>query len=466
MIKKPTLKSLQQELATTRDALETALALSPETDNNFFTGGLSSLYSSDGRNAWDRKKVFAESLRAYRVNPMARRIVKLTTSFIVGKGISISVKPKKRNWLERLLGDREDHTQKFLLEWWHHPLNNFSRNTKRWMDELTRTGNLFHLVTVDQSGLSYFRAVPSEMIEEIKTKENDVEQETGYTKDASDVEVWDAYDPNAIQSSFMLHYAVNQPVGSSWGEADMFPLLVWLGRYSSWLEDRVRLNRYRNAFMYVVRKNFATDEEKETFQRNINSKPPMPGTILAIGMNEAWGVMAPNLDSFDAREDGLAIKKNIASGIGFPLHYFAEPESATRTTAEAAGTPTFRTLEETQSDFFDMLISIARVALQVKSHTDSKINPDAEIEILGPDITERDNATLALAFARAYPNLADMFDRNLINEKKLLDLSMRMMAEPFEGQAPKGIRKNINNKSAPSAPTEDEPEPTDPKEDE
>jgi hypothetical protein len=134
--KRPTVKQLRQELDITRDALTAALSVR-ETDSNFFTGGLSPLY--DGRLNWDRKKIFAESLRAWRVNPIARRIVKLMTSFAIGKGLTIK--------------SEDAAAQAFLDEWTTHPLNDFKRKVKRWKDEDTRTGNLFFLFTVDPAGM-------------------------------------------------------------------------------------------------------------------------------------------------------------------------------------------------------------------------------------------------------------------------------------------------------------------------
>ena len=38
---------------------------------------------------YDRQTILAECLRAWRVNPIARRIVKLVSMFVVGEGISV-----------------------------------------------------------------------------------------------------------------------------------------------------------------------------------------------------------------------------------------------------------------------------------------------------------------------------------------------------------------------------------------
>jgi hypothetical protein len=441
--KRPTVKQLQQALDITTDALQAALSVR-ETDSNFFTGGLSPLY--DGRLNWDRKKIFAESLRAWRVNPIARRIVKLMTSFAIGKGLTIK--------------SEDPAAQAFLDEWTQHPLNDFRRNVKRWKDEDTRTGNLFFLFSVDGAGMSYVRAVPAEMVDEIQTAENDVEQETGYVRQQLPQDTWPAYKPGEAQTSFMVHFASNQPVGSPWGEADLSPLLVWIGRYADWLENRARLNKYRTAFMYVIRGSYNSETERALREATINANPPKPGSVLVTNANagEDWGVLSGQLDSFDASMDGEAIKKMILDGIGHPMHWHAEPEGGARTTAEAAGTPTFRTLEEMQVEFFMVIERLALIALQVRG-----IKTTAPLQVTGPDITERDNATLALALGRSYPQLADLYDREGIEPAEFLRLVYATFAETWEGKAPTIKRKPLIQ-TQPGALTDDETEPTDPDE--
>lgn len=443
--KRPTVKSLQRSLAIANDALEAALALSPERDNNFFTGGLSGLY--EGRNSWDRKKIFAESLRAWRVNPIARRIVRLYTSFAVGKGLVIK--------------SDDAQAQEFLQEWWNHPLNKFNRNVKRWKDEEVRTGNLFPLFNVQSDGMTIVRMVPAEQIEDIETTENDIEQEVGYFKDETKTEKYEAYQPGTNQTSFMLHFASNQPVGSPWGEADLSPLLVWIGRFSSWLENRVRLNQFRTAFMYVVRGQYSNETDRKKREIELQANPPKPGSVLVLNSanGEEWGILSASLDAFDASNDGNAIKKMIMDGAGQPMHWHAEGESAISTTAEAAGTPTFRTLEEMQNDFFEMLIDMARVALEVKGIT---LPAGKKIWIEGPDITERDNATLALALGRAYPQLADMFDREAIDDKEFMRLTYKMFAEVWDDSKTPNVKRKPLIKPTDQQPAGIEDSKTDP----
>ena len=420
---------LERQLANANDALEMALAVSPEIDNNFFTGGLSGNYTD--RTSWDRKKVFAESLRAWRVNPIARRIVRLARSFIIGKGIKIKCD--------------DENTQKFLDAWSKDPLNKLNKNFGRWKDEDTRTGNLFFLFTISPDGMTYVRAVPAERIENIISAENDIEQETRFTKDLIGADYYEAYDPRVEQKTFMVHFASNRPVGSVWGEGDLAPLLVWIGRYSTWLEDRVRLNHFRNAFMYIVRGKYKNESERFTREKHLNVNQPKPGSVLVVNENnEDWGILSATLDSFDASLDGIAIKKNILSGLGYPMHWFAEPEGSNKTTAEAAGTPTFRTLEEEQDDFFEMVVELARVAVEVRQRAgDRSVKADATIWVDGPDITERDNATLALALGRAYPPLADLFDRDAISPDEFMRQVYKTFAGVWTGKTPNIKKKPL-----------------------
>ncbi len=83
-----------------------------------------------------------------------------------------------------------------------------------------------------------------------------------------------------------------------------------------------------------------------------------------------------------------------------------------------------------------------------------------------PDITERDNATLALAVSRIQPALADLYDRRLIGEQELLRLVYRMAAETFDpADAPaQGERRPLSPALPRAAGPRDPGEPADPDE--
>jgi len=267
------------------------------------------------RHDYDRDEVLRDALDAWRSNPLARRIVELTSQYVVGGGLGIEAKAER--------------THRFLQSWWTHRLNRMAIRSFDLCDELTRTGNLFIALSTDPAGMSYVRAIPTADILEIETAPNDVEQEFVIWEKAPDLLAapptgahdpgppdthstpqpgpggfmgipWTVYDertdgPDEFSAfnPVILHYSVNRPVGAKWGESDLAPLLRWLARYSAWLEDRARLNRYRQSFVYVVKAQFTNQAERLQRQAELNANPPNPGSILVTDASEEWSVLNP-----------------------------------------------------------------------------------------------------------------------------------------------------------------------------
>lgn len=401
---------------------------------------LSGDVSRRDRPGYDRQQVLQDALEAWRVNPLARRIVGLTSQYVVGGGIGLS--------------SPHAATNAFLRQWWEHTLNRMQVRCYEWCDELTRAGELFVVISTDMAGMSYLRAIPASEMQEIETAENDIEQELAFWEQARGTPEdrimadgrlagrrWEAYraevdapDEEGRFEPRMLHFAINRPVGAKFGESDLAPLLRWLSRYAAWLEDRARLNRYRNSFLYQVQARFMDESERSRRQAELNLNPPAPGSILVTDESETWSVINPQLASFEAAEDGLALKKMIAAGSGNPLHFLAEPESATRTTAESAGGPTFRHYEQRQQYFLWLVAVLARAALRRRALVDRSVDPEAALQVTGADITARDNGELAQAASAIIAAFAGLRDRGLIEDAELLRLAYRFAGETYIGR--------------------------------
>src|SRR3972149_3751365 len=116
----------------------------------------------------------------------------------------------------------------FLESFWNHPLNRMAVRVFEWCDELSRSGNLFVLLSTDASGMSYLRAVPAADVAEIHTRPNDVEQPLAFLPRATLEQLqplpWPAYNaredapgPDGAFPPVMLHFAINRPVGAQGG---------------------------------------------------------------------------------------------------------------------------------------------------------------------------------------------------------------------------------------------------------
>ncbi len=408
------------------------------------------------RYAFDRQKMLEDALNCWRFNPLGRRIVGLTTQYVVGGGVSLVCKHQP--------------AARFIREFWNHRLNRMDVRIFELCDELSRSGNLFIVISTDAAGMSYLRCIPAQDVDAIQSMPNDVEQPLRFfmkrcpfppsSPPARDAEAgkkgaeegeyyppyFEAYNEQSDQrlpdgrfAPVMLHYAINRPVGAQWGESDLSPMLKWISRYAAWLEDRARLNRFRNAFLYVVKANFASEAERAARQAALTTHPPQPGSILVADGSESWEVLSPKLESHEAATDGTALKKMIAAGSGIPLHFLAEPESATRTTAEAAGGATFRHFEQRQKYFLWILQDILRVVVARRWLVDQRSKKKPEIEIRGADISARDNVSLGMAGAHITGVLETLRDRNLIDNEELLRLVYRFIGEYVD--APEMLRR-------------------------
>lgn len=227
----------------------------------------------------------------------------------------------------------------------------------------------------------------------------------------------------------ILHYAINRPVGGLWGESDLAPMLRWLARYANWLEDRARLNRYRNTFLFWVKAQYTSEGERLRRQAELNANPPSPGSILVTDQSEEWSTLNANLGSYEAGEDGLALKKMVAVGSGTPLHFLAEPESTTRTTAESSGGPTFRHYEQRQLFFLWLVEDLLRAVLRRRALVDRRVDPEAPLAVRGSEISARDNHSQASAASLALGAFKELHTQGLIDDRELLRVVYRFAGE-------------------------------------
>ena len=353
----------------------------PESEDGFFLTG-ESVSAVRDRTAADFRSVIECGLQAWREDPLARRIVSLVTQFSIGRGF-------------RFKAD-DPGADALLHEFWDHALNRMDARLMEWSDELCRTGNLFIMISSDRSGMSYVRAIPSGLVEEIVPLENDIEQaELFRLREAADPHRPQIRElktvPNAsllepVNEEAMLHFTVNRPIGGQWGEPDLAPILPWLDRYQGWLKNRCVLNESRSSFIYMVRYKNMPELIRAKRQEQLNAARFRPGTIYVVGDGEEWSAVNPNLDSSDANEDGLAIKKIIAAGAGIPVSFLAEPGSASRAETGGMEDSACRNFRQRQQVLLWITETLLRHVLARGALVRCGLNTECEIHVYGDDI--------------------------------------------------------------------------------
>jgi hypothetical protein len=356
------------------------------------------------------------SLDAWRKNFMARRIVTLTSDYVVGDSIKIMSK----------IPD----VQQFIDEWWNHPLNRMSLRLHGMCNELTRSGELYPvLFPHDVKGFPYIRFIPARQIDEIRTNQDDIEHELGYHRLPNAFQLkgkwWRSRYSRENGEPFMLHYAINRAIGAKRGEGDLVPILPWLRRYTGWLQDRVRLNKARTqggAWIVTIK----DSTELETKQKQYSGKKLEHGAIVVKGPDESWDTKELNISAHSARDDGKALRLAIASGVGYPLHYFSEGESATKGTAGEMNAPTFRHFRTRQLEFCFFLMDIVEQAYRA---SDRPAHDNLQLKATTPDIEPQDNKLLAEAAKYMVETLAQMKAEGWVSDELAIKIAFKFAGE-------------------------------------
>jgi len=90
------------------------------------------------------QEIYCDALEAWRKNPIAWRIVAITTDYVVADDIRISSQQPVLN--------------QFVHDFWHHPKNQMPLRLESICDELSRAGDLFVLLFRNPlDGMSYIR---------------------------------------------------------------------------------------------------------------------------------------------------------------------------------------------------------------------------------------------------------------------------------------------------------------------
>jgi hypothetical protein len=391
-----------------------------------------------------RKENLDDALDAWRSNPLARRIVSLCTDYVVGPGI--------------VLRSEVEWVQKFVAEFWS--LNRMHERMYDWCDELTRAGELFVVVRTDPvSGASFVRSMPAVWIDQVETDVDDYERETQYHQSAVALQNaqgavasgsrvddglggrwWAAASEDQVNTEqVMLHYTINRPVGCVRGSSDLQPLLPWLRRYRDWLENRVRLNKFKTAFLWDVTVQGRPGQAEALRKKRFRYKtPPEPGSIIVHDDAETWNAVSPKIEAWDASADGKAIRLMVAAGAGIPLHFLAEGESATKATAAEMGDPTYRHYYRRQLMFGEMLKRLITVAIRrANARGRGRAYADLRLQCKFPDITKHDNLQLAQSaswIARALESYARL---GIVDKTTAMEMALRFAGELVDVEAVK-----------------------------
>src|SRR5690348_13728581 len=159
------------------------------------------------------------------------------------------------------------------------------------------------------------------------------------------------------------------------------------------LTDRVRINKYKGAFLWDVQ---LAGADRKTIERKKAeyAYPPEPGTVIIHNEAEHWSAIKPEINANEAAEDGRALKLMVAVGCQLPEHYLSDGNNGNRATAVELGLPALIKFQRRQHVLKYMLRTILdRVLLEAREAKMLDGELDASYEIIFPGIDVDDHTT-------------------------------------------------------------------------
>nr|BBH95026.1 hypothetical protein KTA_32250 [Thermogemmatispora argillosa] len=395
---------------------------------------------------------------AYNANPLAFAIIEITTSFVMGKGVTIAA--------------RDPRVQRVLLDFWHDPENHMETRVYSLCTELALYGEQFIRFFVNPyNGRVTIRQIDPSLIDEIETDPEDSEKPLRFHRrpigpavclpdDLSQrLAVSSKGQANPLAASLegqwfkageeVVQFAINKVSSAKRGKSDLATLLPWLRRYKDWLTDRVRINKYKGAFLWDVRLQGA---DRKTIERKKMeySYPPEPGSVIIHNEAETWSAIRPEINANEAAEDGRAIKLMIAVGAQLPEHYLSDGSYGNRATAAEMGLPTLLKFQRRQYVMRAMLRTILDRVLQEACRAgllSSEV--DKHYDIIFPEIEITNHATLASAVQMLVSALSAAKGQGWISDETAMRLIFQFAGEEIDVHEERGRISRQNSQPEP-----------------
>jgi hypothetical protein len=370
---------------------------------------------------------------AYNANPLAFAVIEITTSFVLGKGVTVAA--------------ARPEVQRVLMDFWHDPANHMETRIYSLCTELALYGEQFIRFFVNPyNGRVKIRQIDPSLIDEIETDPEDVETLLRFHRRPVGPNSIQPGDPAPVRADDlhsvagewllagqdMLQFTINKVSNAKRGKSDLATLLPWLRRYKDWLTDRVRINKYKGAFLWDVQ---LTGADRQTIERKKAeyAYPPEPGTVIIHNESERWGAVKPEINAQEAAEDGRALKLMVALGCQLPEHYLSDGNNGNRATAVEMGLPALLKFQRRQHVVKYMLRAILdRVLLEARKAGMLSQEMDGSYEIIFPEIDVDDHQTLASATQTLVSGLSAARAQGWISNETAMRLLFQFAGEEVD----------------------------------
>jgi len=376
-------------------------------------GGRKSLKDALGRELppYLHDKHIAVSFLAYRVNPMAHRLIEMQVNFVLGNGITVTCFDSP----EALA---------IISSFWSDPYNNWPRRIAARLRDLYLYGEWLHRPLVNpNSGFVFMRDVQPDNIDHLLPDPYDHSQvdrivlkqkESG--TDYSAPNIW-AYNIRerldeklaivSEPSGELFHFGINDTTDSLRGVGELFPLIDYIDLYDGMIFARAEKIENMGHMYYDLTLEGMSEQEMRNYLTQETNVPPRPGSVFAHNPQAILTTVTADLKADDHAVDVGVMKSNIVSWAGWPGTWFDEPGSAGRAVGAEMAEGTLKNITQLQATIAQLLRTEIDYAI-FQAILAGKLNPkSAKVNRLGiPNYTISFSRPTAKDIQRMGPSLA------------------------------------------------------------
>ncbi len=298
---------------------------------------------------FDYLDMHRKAFEAVNHNPIARQIVNITSSFVIGKGVTAEFDDDQM----------QEVWDQFVED------NDFYHKLRRWSDELSIYGELMIRFAWEQR-LKKSRVVSIDpaTVWEIVTEPADIEKvyfyhqqyPTPYNQIVTAPGVpMQRYIIDQIPGGQVVHQKINVTSGEKRGRSDLFSILGWLKRVKDYYTAEIVRAQGAASFLWDDTV-LGSDSDVLTYAASVKANPPQPGQVFVHNQSvtRQWmgptGRGGPNLANVS---EGLM--NLVGVGAGVPKEYLGITVQGARATALVATEPAAKRFEDRQYTFEHLL---------------------------------------------------------------------------------------------------------------
>lgn len=329
----------------------------------------------------DYLDMHSKCFEAWNHNPIAKRICKVITQFVLGKGVRASVVSSEYftdetvtqkdakgqdEEFDRVIDYREE-TQEILDEHW--AKNNMILRSKMILRDLIIFGEQFPRYFRAPWGLKVRQIDPS-TVWEVVTDPDDAENEFYIHQQYPTRYQWYVQLPiptikyiiRQVPALNYYHMKINTVAGEVRGRSELFAILGWLKRLKEFATDRVIRNKMANLFVLDVAVE-GGPAEVAAIQVQF-ATPPTPGSFFIHNKAAVLSGIEAKIGAGDVVADWEMLTIVLAVGAGVSQEYLGLPRTGTKAGALVGTEPDIKTFEDYQEIMEQFFLQDAERVIQ------------------------------------------------------------------------------------------------------